>query len=73
LREAAASYEGNWRDLVVFVSPLFFTIVWWHVSRQRAHWLLMFTLMILLPTMAVFIRARGVVRTLRRVIHHKAR
>jgi hypothetical protein len=55
------------------VSALYFTIVWWHVSHQRAHWLLMFTLMILLSTTAGIYTARGVVRTLRRVIHHRAR
>src|SRR3981189_764141 len=42
LREAAISYKGNWRDIVLFLSAVLFTFVWWHVSHQRSNWLLMF-------------------------------
>ena len=32
LREAAASYQGNWRDVVLFVYTVLFTVVWWNVK-----------------------------------------
>ena len=34
MREAAASYRGNWRDIVVFLCAILFTIVWWNVPPQ---------------------------------------
>jgi hypothetical protein len=42
IRLAALSYRGNWRDIVVFVCAVLFTIVWWNVSHSRANWLVMF-------------------------------
>ena len=39
LREIAASYRGNWRDIVVFVCAVLFTIVWWNVpTAGRTGW-----------------------------------
>ncbi len=65
LRRAATSYEGNWRDIVVFVCAVLFTIVWWNVSHQRANWLLMFIAMIAVSALAGYYAARGIVRALR--------
>ena len=48
LREIAASYRGNWRDIVVFVCAVLFTIVWWNVPHSRSNWLVMFILLILI-------------------------
>src|SRR5260221_690593 len=31
LRLAAASYTGNWRDIVVFICAVLFTVIWWNV------------------------------------------
>lgn len=42
LRQLAASYEGNWRDIVVFICAVLFTIVWWNVDHSRTNWVLMF-------------------------------
>ncbi len=39
IRQLAASYEGNWRDIVVFICAILFTIVWWNVNHSRANWL----------------------------------
>ncbi|TFV54124.1 hypothetical protein E4P42_26720, partial [Mycobacterium sp. PS03-16] len=39
LRVAAQSYEGNWRDIVVFLCAVLFTVVWWNVSHSRTNWL----------------------------------
>lgn len=66
LRQAATSYEGNWRDLMIFVCALLFTIVWWYVDHGRANWLLMFIVMIAVSAVAGFFAARGMVRGLRR-------
>lgn len=64
LREAAASYEGNWRDIVVFVCAVLFTVVWWNVSHERANWLIMFIVMIAVSVLAGYYAARGIVRGL---------
>lgn len=64
LREAAFSYRGNWRDIVVFVCAILFTIVWWNVSHSRSNWLLMFIALIVLSIIAGIYAARGLVRAL---------
>ncbi len=47
LREVATSYSGNWRDIVVFVCAVLFTIIWWNVGHSKhGNWLLMFIVMI---------------------------
>ena len=38
--------SGNWRDIVVFICAILFTIIWWNVSHSRANWLIMFIVMI---------------------------
>src|SRR3954467_7973786 len=52
IRQLAASYEGNWRDIVVFICAILFTIVWWNVSHSRANWTVMFVAMIILSVVA---------------------
>ena len=64
LRRAAASYEGNWRDIVVFICAVLFTIIWWHVSHSRSNWLLLFIVMIVLSIVAGIYALRGVVRAI---------
>ena len=61
LRLAAASYEGNWRDIVVFICAVLFTVIWWHVSHSRSNWLLLFIVMIVLSIVAGIYALRGVV------------
>ncbi|MCV7289999.1 hypothetical protein H7J87_32210 [Mycolicibacterium wolinskyi] len=65
LREAAMSYRGNWRDIVVFVCAVLFTIVWWNVSHSRANWLVMFIAMIIVSVAAGIYAGRGVLRAVR--------
>ncbi|OKH70458.1 hypothetical protein EB72_25460 [Mycobacterium sp. SWH-M1] len=60
LRQLAASYEGNWRDIVVFICAVLFTIVWWNVDHSRTNWVLMIVLSILAGVYA----ARGILRGL---------
>ncbi|WP_197373636.1 hypothetical protein [Mycolicibacterium baixiangningiae] len=67
LRTAAMSYEGNWRDIVVFVCTVLFSIVWWNVSHDRTNWLVMFIVLILLTVVAGIYAARGILRALGKV------
>ncbi len=65
LRSMAASYTGNWRDIVVFLCAILFTIVWWNVNHSRSDWLLMFIVMILVSIAAGIYASRGALRALR--------
>jgi ABC-type antimicrobial peptide transport system permease subunit len=69
LRLAAASYEGNWRDIVVFICAILFTVIWWHVSHSRSNWLVMFIVMIVLSIVAGIYAGRGVIRAIVRAAH----
>ncbi len=69
MRELAASYQGNWRDIVVFICAVLFTIVWWNVEHARANWLLMFVVLIVLSVIAFVYAARGVVRGVSSVLY----
>jgi hypothetical protein len=71
LREAAMSYKGNWRDIVVFLCAVLFTIVWWNVSHSRTNWLVMFIAMIVLSVAAGIYAGRGVVRATRHFLHSR--
>jgi hypothetical protein len=64
LREIAASYRGNWRDIVVFACAVLFTIVWWNVPHSRSNWLVMFILLIALSGVVALYASRGVIRAL---------
>ncbi|TRW84915.1 hypothetical protein FK535_10570 [Mycolicibacterium sp. 018/SC-01/001] len=62
LRQLAASYEGNWRDIVVFLCAVLFTIVWWNVEHSRTNWLVMFVVLIALSILAAVYAGRGILR-----------
>ncbi len=64
IRNLAASYSGNWRDIVVFVCAVLFTIVWWNVDHDRTNWLVVFIVLIVLSGMVGVYAARGVLRAL---------
>ena len=68
LRAAASSSEGNWRDIVLFLCAVLFTIVWWNVSHARSNWLLVFIAMIAASVIAAMYAARGSRRALRQAI-----
>ena len=71
LRRAAASYEGNWRDFVVFICVVLFTIIWWNVSHSRSNWLIMFILLIVLSILAGLYAARGIFRAIATFRHSR--
>ncbi|AGZ53892.1 hypothetical protein B1T45_00120 [Mycobacterium kansasii] len=63
LRKAAMSYQGNWRDIVLLLCALLFTIIWWEVSHSRSNWLPTFILLIVLSVVAAAYTVRGAVRS----------
>ncbi len=73
LRELAASYQGNWRDIVVFVCAVLFTVVWWNVDHARTNWLLMFIVLIVLSIVSGVYAARGIVRGARTYLRSRGR
>ena len=73
IRIAAMSYRGNWRDIVVFVCAVLFTIVWWNVSHSRANWLVMFIVMIIVSVVAGIYAGRGLLRAANHFMHRRDR
>jgi ABC-type antimicrobial peptide transport system permease subunit len=73
LRAAALSYRGNWRDIVVFISAILFTIVWWNVSHSRSNWLVMFIVMIIATVVAGIYAGRGAYRAVKTVLRGRER
>ena len=71
LRGAALSYRGNWRDIVLFLCALLFTIVWWDVDHHRSNWLPMFILLIVLSVVAAVYALRGVLRAASSFVHRQ--
>ena len=71
-RAAAASYQGNWRDIVLLVCAVLFTVVWWHVPHHRTNWLPMFIVMIAACVLSAGYAFRGSVRSVRRLIRSTA-
>ena len=69
MREAAASYRGNWRDIVVFLCAILFTIVWWNVPHSRSNWMVMFIAMIILSVIVAIYAGRGVARAISSYLH----
>jgi len=73
LREAAVSYSGNWRDIVVFICAVLFTVVWWNVSHDRTNWLVVFIVLIALSIVVGIYAARGIFRALASFRHARHR
>ena len=73
IREAAISYSGNWRDIVVFICAVLFTIIWWNVSHSRSNWLVMFIVMIILSVVAAIYAGRGLARAISNFLHRNDR
>jgi hypothetical protein len=73
LRRAAMSYQGNWRDIVLLLCALLFTLIWWDVSHSRSNWLVMFILLILLSVVTAVYALRGVLRAASSFVHRQHR
>ena len=59
LRSAAISYQGNWRDIVLFVCVVLFCIVWWDIDHSRSSWLPTFVILIVAAVITGIYAARG--------------
>jgi hypothetical protein len=64
LRAAAASYEGNWRDIVLFVAAVLFTIIWWTKEKHGNNWLPMLIALLVICVVTAFYAFRGTRRAL---------
>ncbi len=74
LREAAMSYTGNWRDIVVFVCALLFTVIWWSIDHQKhSNWLLLFIVLIIVCIITGIYAARGITRAVRTFMRRSAK
>ena len=73
LRDGAAAYKGNWRDVVLFVCVALFTLIWWNVPHTRTNWLLTFIVMTLVALVTAAYAFRGTMRTLRATIRRRNR
>ena len=71
LRRAALTYRGNWRDVLLLLSVLLFTVVWWDVNHNKSNWLLMFIVLIILSVIAAAYAFRGLLRTASSFVHRK--
>jgi hypothetical protein len=71
MRKAAVSYQGNWRDIVLVVCVLLFTVIWWDVSHSRSNWLPTFILLIVLSVVTAAYALRGVVRAGLSFVHRR--
>ena len=67
LRAAASSYQGNWRDILLFLCTVLFSIVWWFVDHQRNSWLPVFIATIVASVVAAAYAVRGIRRSVRRL------
>jgi hypothetical protein len=72
LRAAAIVYEGNWRDIVLFLCTILFTAVWWEVDHDRKSWLPLFVILILASVVTAGYAFRGVRRSMLKLIHRNA-
>ena len=73
IRQLAASYSGNWRDIVVFICAVLFTVVWWNVDHDRTNWLIVFIVLIVLSVIVGIYAARGAFRALASFRHARHR
>lgn len=71
LRKAALSYHGSWRDVVLLLCVLLFTVIWWDVNHSRSNWLLMFILLILLSVLTAAYTLRGMLRAVSSLLHRQ--
>lgn len=67
LRQTAGSYRGNWRDVVLLLCALLFTLVWWNVPHTRSNWLITFIVLVIVTVVIALYAARGVIAALRRM------
>ena len=68
LRRTAGSYKGNWRDVVLLICALLFTLVWWNVPHSRTNWLITFVVLVIVSVVIGLYAARGIAAAARRIL-----
>ena len=71
LRQTAGTYKGNWRDVVLLLCALLFTLVWWNVPHGRTNWLITFIVLVIVSVVIGLYAARGVIAALRRLFDRR--
>lgn len=67
LRATAGTYRGNWRDAVLFLCALLFTLVWWNVPHSRSNWMITFVVLVIVSAVIGLYAARGIISVVRRM------
>ena len=71
LRAAAASYQGNWRDIVLFVCAVLFTIIWWAKEKHGSSWLPMLIALLVVCIVTAYYAFRGLRRSLAQLLRQR--
>jgi hypothetical protein len=69
LRAAAIVYQGNWRDVVLFLCTVLFALVWWDVDHARKNWLPLFIVLIVASVITAGYALRGIRTSVVKLIH----
>jgi hypothetical protein len=69
LRMAATVYQGNWRDIVLFLCTVLFAVVWWDVDHDRKSWLPLFIVLIVAAVITAGYALRGTRTRIVKLIH----
>ena len=70
LREMAMSYTGNWRDIVLFLCAVLFTVIWWNVDHgTHGNWVVLFVVLIVVCIVTGIYATRGMMRAIRTLAH----
>ena len=62
-------FAENWRDLVLFLTTVLFTVVTWHADHHRPVWLPLFIAAILMSVVTAHYVLRGFLRHIRAAPH----
>lgn len=70
LRAAALVYQGNWRDIVLFLCTVLFAVVWWDVDdHDRKSWLPLFIVLIVASVITAGYALRGIRASIVNLLH----
>lgn len=67
VRQTAVSYKGHWRDVVLLLCAVLFTVVWWNVPHTRTNWLITFIVLLIACVVIGVYAARGVIAAMKQV------
>jgi hypothetical protein len=68
-RAAAIVYQGNWRDIVLFLCTVLFAVVWWDVDHDRKSWLPLFIGLIVAAVITAGYALRGIRSSIVKLSH----